>query len=95
MIQPSDLYLGDFIRGCVLHGVMASRYQILKGSSAAAVRYAEEHPRRSERLFLFSASNGIQHAEIYPSREGILADCTAAIENALPWDGGVTDSVRE
>jgi hypothetical protein len=81
VIQPRKVPLGPLLKGCVMIGMMASRYQILKGSSASAIRFAEQHQRIAERLFVFNASNGVHHAEIYPPRHRIAAEFLSALAN--------------
>jgi hypothetical protein len=66
VIQPGNVPLAKLMRGCVLTGIPSSRYDILKGSSAAAVRFAENRPCPNQRCFVFSASNGVECVAIYP-----------------------------
>ena len=74
VVQPSSAPLNGLLDDCVLFGMPSTRYQLLKANSAAALRFAEEHPRTAERIFLFSQSNGVEHVEIFPARGQEAAD---------------------
>jgi len=79
VVQPRTVPLATLLSSGMEVGVMSSRYQILKGSSAAAVKYAEQHARKAERLFVFSASNGARHVEIYPPKNQVAAEFLLAL----------------
>jgi hypothetical protein len=70
VVQPGGVALAPLLKRCTLNGIPSSRYQVLMGSSAAAVRFAENRSRRDQRCFLFTASNGVEYVKIYPT-----ADC--------------------
>lgn len=82
VVARSDAPLDVLLKDCVLYGVTTSRYQLLKGSSPAAIRFAEKSSRDGQRAFLFFASNGMDSVEIYPPPEMLSQDYLMAFQHA-------------
>ncbi|MHB9130919.1 MAG: hypothetical protein ACYDBB_07485 [Armatimonadota bacterium] len=57
---------GDIVSWCGGPEYWSSLYQITKGTSAAAIRYAQSIATAGATAFSFSASNGIDFMDIFP-----------------------------
>lgn len=64
-------------------GVWASRYQILKGTPAGAVSYADKTAREGSAVFSLSASNGIQWMDVWAPKERCETLNTLASESCI------------
>ena len=82
VILSSSTRLDVLLKDCVLYGIPSSRHQILKGSSVAAIRFAEECSRQGQRSCIFSASNGVEHVDIFSPRTMLVQDYVVAFETA-------------
>lgn len=87
--HAASIDLAPLLVDCVMYGFLSSRYQLLKGSSAAAVRFADRQVRRGYRCFVFSASNGVEHVEVFCPPTQLGSDYIRASEaaNKPGWQG--------
>jgi hypothetical protein len=82
VVQPATTPLSSLLKQCVLYGVPSSRYQIQKGCSTAAIKFASEQARLGKRCFLFSASNGVEHVDVFAPVGILEADLLTAYQVA-------------
>ena len=82
VVLSSSIRLDVLLKDCVLYGIASSRHQILKGSSGAAIRFAEECSRQGHRSCIFSASNGVENVEMFSPRTTLVQDYIVALGTA-------------
>ena len=84
VVQPASTPLRASLEGCSFAGLFASRRQIVRVSSAAAVSFAEASAAAGSRAFLFTATQGLGCVVVFPPHDFLRADCAALCE--LPSD---------
>jgi hypothetical protein len=80
VVQPPSTPLTPSLDGCWFAGIFASRRQIVRTSSAAAVAFAEATAAAGSRAFLFTATQGLSCVVVFPPRDVLRADCAALSE---------------
>ena len=79
VVVSSGRFRSEMLKGCVLYGIPSSRYQLLKGISAAALGFARESSRGGNRCFVFSASNGVEHVDVFSPVTELVQEYLAAL----------------
>lgn len=78
VICNADFDLKPLLAGCMPPGTYSSKYQLLKGTSGAALKFAQKMRQEGKRCFLFSASNGVQYCTLLSPPDQEITDLKEA-----------------
>ncbi len=78
VVCNSDFDLKPLFAGCLSPGIYSSKYQLLKGTSEGALKFAQKIRQDGKRCFLFAASNGVDYCTLLSAPGCEIADLKEA-----------------